>query len=239
MISSSFDFLLQLELENFYFYQWKMSISVFKLFYSHNMRVKESDMGFRVCEWSSGENQFSPVTSLRFLNYRWWPIPHFSGIYFVCICEHICLTGYNELFLGKSIKIAINFYTKTTSRNFVVIDYSFCQAAGVVSEKTSFSCCSTQICKGLIEIPSHPWSIKIVNIEVARFKYYIPTRTFSKTQFQMLTEIPFRLLWWDGCKLRYVNLIYCDHIITRFEVIHQSQNIFILFTFIINSQFYN
>ena len=44
-----------------------MSISVFKLFYSHNMRVKESDMGFRVCEWSSGENQFSAVTSLRFL----------------------------------------------------------------------------------------------------------------------------------------------------------------------------
>ena len=118
------DFLLQLELENFYFYQWKMSISVFKLFYSHNMRVKESDMGFRVCEWSSGENQFSPVTSLRFLNYRWWPIPHFSGIYFVCICEHICMTGYNELFLGKSIKIAINFYTKVTSRNCVVIDYS-------------------------------------------------------------------------------------------------------------------
>ena len=67
MISSSFDFLLQLELENFYFYQWKMSISVFKLFYSHNMRVKESDMGFRVCEWSSGENQFSPVTWLSFL----------------------------------------------------------------------------------------------------------------------------------------------------------------------------
>ena len=194
MISSSFDFLLQLELENFYFYQWKMSISVFKLFYSHYMRVKESDMGFRVCEWSSGENQFSPVTSLRFLNYRWWPIPHFSGIYFVCICEHICLTGYNELFLGKSIKIAINFYTKASSRNCVVIDYSFCQAARVVSEKTSFSCCSTQICKGLIEIPSHPSSIKIVKIEVARFKYYFPTRTFSKTQFQMLAEISFRLL---------------------------------------------
>ena len=67
MISSSSDFLLQLELENFYFYQWKMSISVFKLFYSHNMRVKESDMGFRVCEWSIGENQFSPVTWLSFL----------------------------------------------------------------------------------------------------------------------------------------------------------------------------
>ena len=194
MISSSFDFLLQLELENFYFYQWKMSISVFKLFYSHNMRVKESDMGFRVCEWSSGENQFSPVTSLRFLNYRWWPIPHFSGIYFVCICEHISLTGYNDFFLGKGIKIAINFYTKTTSRNYVVIDYSFRQAARVFSEKTSFSCCSTQICKGLILISSHPWGIKIVKIEVAGFKSYIPTRTYSKTQFQMLIEIPFRLL---------------------------------------------
>ena len=127
-------------------------------------------------------------------NYRWWPIPHFSGIYFVCICAHICLTGYNELFLGKSIKIAINFYTKATSRNCVVIDYSFCQAARVVSEKTSFSCCTTHICKGLIEILSHPWSIKIVKIEVAGFKSYIPTRTCSKTQFQMLIEIPFRLL---------------------------------------------
>ena len=194
MISSSFDFLLQLELENFYFYQWKMSISVFKLFYSHYMRVKESDMGFRVCEWSSGENQFSPVTSLRFLNYRWWPIPHFSGIYFVCICEHICMTGYNELFLGKSIKIAINFlhksYIKELRGNWLLL----CQAARVVSEKTSFSCCTTHICKGLIEILSHPWSIKIVKIEVAGFKSYIPTRTCSKTQFQMLIEIPFRLL---------------------------------------------
>ena len=47
------------------------------------------------------------------------------------------MTGYNELFLGKSIKIAINFYTKALSRNCVVIDYSFCQAARVVSEKTS------------------------------------------------------------------------------------------------------
>ena len=26
--------------------------------------VKESDMGFRACELNSGENQFSPVTSL-------------------------------------------------------------------------------------------------------------------------------------------------------------------------------
>ena len=135
MISSSFDFLLQLELENFYFYQWKMSISVFKLFYSHNMRVKESDMGFRVCEWSSGENQLSPVTWLRFLNHRWWPIPHFSGIYFVSICEHICLTGYDELFLGKSIKIAINFYTKVTSRNCVVIDYSFVRLQELLVKK--------------------------------------------------------------------------------------------------------
>ena len=138
MISSSFDFLLQSELENFQFYQWRLSISVFKLFYSHNMRVKESNVGFRVCEWSSGENQFSPVTSLRFLNYRWWPIPHFSGIYFVCICEHICLTGYNELFLGKGIKIAINLYTKTTLRNCLVIDYSFCQAARVLVKKHPF-----------------------------------------------------------------------------------------------------
>ena len=128
------------------------------------------------------------------LNYRWLPIPHFSGIYFVCICEHICMTGYNELFLGKSIKIAINFYTKALSRNCVVIDYSFCQAARVVSEKTSFSCCTTHICKGLREILSHPWSIKIVKIEVTGFKSYIPTRTCSETQFQMLIEIPFRLL---------------------------------------------
>ena len=94
----------------------------------------------------------------------------------------------------KSIKIAIDFYSKTTSRSFVVIDYSFCQAARVVSEKTSFSCCTTHICKGLIEILSQPWSIKIVTIEVAGFKSYIPTRTCSKTQFQMLIEIPFRLL---------------------------------------------
>ena len=48
------------------------------------------------------------------------------------------MTGYNELFLGKSIKIAINFYTKATSRKCVVIDYSFCQAARVVSEKHPF-----------------------------------------------------------------------------------------------------
>ena len=194
MISSSFDFLLQLELENFYFYQWKMSISVFKLFYSHNMRVKESDMGFRVYDWSSGENQFSPVTSLRFLNHRWWPIPHFSGIYFVSICEHICLTGYNELFLGKIIKIAVNFLHKSNIKELRGNWLLLCQAARVVSEKTSFSCCTTHICKGLIEILSHPWSIKIVKIEVAGFKSYIPTRTCSKTQFQMLIEIPFRLL---------------------------------------------
>ena len=48
------------------------------------------------------------------------------------------MTGYNELFLGKSIKIAINFYSKATSRNCVVIDHSFCQAARVVSEKHPF-----------------------------------------------------------------------------------------------------
>ena len=41
-----------------------MSISAFKLFYKSNMRVKEGDMGFRACEFNSGENQFSPVTSL-------------------------------------------------------------------------------------------------------------------------------------------------------------------------------
>ena len=109
MISSSFDFLLQLELENFYFYQWKMSISVFKLFYKHNTLVKESYMGFRACELNRSENQFSPVTSLRFLNHRRWPVPSFSGTYFVCICEHIFLTrySYNELFLEKGAKIAI------------------------------------------------------------------------------------------------------------------------------------
>ena len=112
MISSSFDFLLQLELENFYFYQWKVCISVFKLFYSHNMPVKESDMGFSACELNSSENQFSLVTSVRFLNYRWWSVPPFSGIYFVCICQHIFLTGYYELFLGKGIEIAINFLHK-------------------------------------------------------------------------------------------------------------------------------
>ena len=137
----------------------------------------------------SAKSQFSSFGAKTYRH-----ILHFSGIYFVCICEPICLTGCNELFLRKSIKIATNFYTKATSRNFVVIDYSFCQAARVVSEKTSFSSCSTQICKGLIEIPSHPWSIKIVKIEVAGFKSYIPTRTCSKTQFQMLIEIPFRLL---------------------------------------------
>ena len=64
MVSASSDFWLQLELENFYFYQSKMSISAFKLFYKSNMRVKEGDMGFRACEFNSGENQFSPVTSL-------------------------------------------------------------------------------------------------------------------------------------------------------------------------------
>ena len=131
--------------------------------------------------------------------------------------------------LGKGIKIAINFFTTITSRNCMVIDYSFCQAARVVSEKTSFSCCTTHICKGLIEIPSHPWSIKIVKIEVAGFKFYIPTCTFSKVQFQILIEIPFgsleihcfkrKMLGNGGCKLRYVDLIYCDHIITRSEVI--------------------
>ena len=109
MISSSFDFLLQLELENFYFYWWKMSISVFKLFYKHNMLIKESYMGFRACELNSSENQFSPVTSPRFLNHRRWPVPSFSGTYFVCICEHIFLTrySYNELFLEKGAKIVI------------------------------------------------------------------------------------------------------------------------------------
>ena len=112
MISSSFDFLLQLELENFYFYWWKMSISVFKLFYKHNMLIKESYMGFRACELNSSENQFSPVTSPRFLNHRRWPVPSFSGTYFVCICEHIFLTRYNELFLGKGTKIAIKFFTQ-------------------------------------------------------------------------------------------------------------------------------
>ena len=96
-------------------------------------------------------------------------------------------------------------------------------------KKTSFSCYTTHICKGLIEIPSHPWSIKIVKIEVAGFKFYIPTCTFSKVQFQILIEIPFgsleihclkrKMLGNGGCKLRYVNLIYCDHIITRSEVI--------------------
>ena len=129
------------------------------------------------------------------LNYRWWPIPHFSGIYFVCICEHICLTGYNELFLGKSIKIAINFYTKALSRNCVVIDYFFVRLQELLVKKHPFrACCTTHICKRLREILSHPWSIKIVKIEVTGFKSYIPTRTCSKTQFQMLIEILFRLL---------------------------------------------
>ena len=164
-----------------------MSISVFKLFYKHNMLVKESCMGFKTCELNSSKNQFSPVTSLRFLNHRWWPVPSFSGTYFVCICEHIFLTRYNELFLGKGTKLAINFLHKTTSRNQVLIDYSICQAAKVVSGKTFFSCCTTHICKGLIEILSHLWSIKIVKTEVAGFKSYIPN-------VQMLIEILLGLL---------------------------------------------
>ena len=48
------------------------------------------------------------------------------------------MTGYNELFLGKSIKIAINFYTKALSRNCVVIDYSFVRLQELLVKKHSF-----------------------------------------------------------------------------------------------------
>ena len=91
---------------------YRKRISVFKLFYKHNTLVKESYMGFRACELNRSENQFSPLTSLRFLNHRRWPVPSFSGTYFVCICEHIFLTRYNELFLGKGTKIAKIFLHK-------------------------------------------------------------------------------------------------------------------------------
>ena len=45
------------------------------------------------------------------------------------------MTGYNELFLEKSIKIAINFYTKALSRNCVVIDYSFVRLQELLVKK--------------------------------------------------------------------------------------------------------
>ena len=99
MISSSFDFLLQSELENFHFYQWEMSISVFKLFYSHNMWVKESYMGFRVCEWSSGENQFSLVTSLRFLNQ--FLLRENLLIFPVCVIRNIFIRKLSHLIISS------------------------------------------------------------------------------------------------------------------------------------------
>ena len=85
--------------------------------------------------------------------------------------------------LRKSYKNSYKLLPKKTSRKCVVIDYSFCQAARVVSEKTSFSCFTTHICKGLIGILSHLWSIKIVKIEVAGFKPYIRTRKFSNWKY--------------------------------------------------------
>ena len=108
-----------------------MSISVFKLFYKHNTLVKESYMGFRACELNRSENQFSPVTSLRFLNHRRWPVPSFSGTYFVCTCEHIFLTRYNELFLEKGTKIAIKFLHKSNikkSRGDWLLHLSGCKS---------------------------------------------------------------------------------------------------------------